>query len=253
MTPFAMKLVRLTVACLAAVLAACSSTPPATPVTMGPEASTAPAPALATGEQWTYRIRDAYTGLARGTQQFRVQEATPGRVVLAFSRAEGAVEEPQVYDSRLNWVRRPATNLQTFEYGPAYPAFDFPLGKTWSARLTATDPADGQRFPVLVEGSVLGWERVKVPAGEFDALKVRRYVYFDYRVPMVRSRTQIVEYEWYAPAVKQAVRREARSQYYRESRATGYVLVRGGRDSEDGQRIMQDDWLISELTSYTLR
>ncbi|MGH6692454.1 MAG: hypothetical protein ACREF4_17440, partial [Gammaproteobacteria bacterium] len=145
-----------------------------------------------------------------------------------------------------------------FDYSPAYRAFDFPIapGKTWRARLTATDPANGRRFPVWIEGAVLGWERIKVPAGEFDALRVKRTVYFDYYDYTTRGRSEFIEYEWYAPAVKQAVRREAYGVYF--------SLLYGGRDSYGflraglmdgggGRGFVSDEYLISELTAYTVR
>ena len=41
----------------------------------------------------------------------------------------------------------------------------------------ATDLATGKTYRVHVQARVTGWERVRVPAGEFDALRVQRYVY----------------------------------------------------------------------------
>jgi len=121
----------------------------------------------------------------------------------------------------------------------------------------ATDPADGRRFPVWIDGAVLGWERVKVPAGEFDTLKIQRNVYFDYWEHAVRDRSKIRELEWYAPAVKQSVRREASSQYlsYLADDGTGrpgFVRVKGGKD-DGGGGYVQDDWLIYELVEYSVR
>ncbi len=232
-----------------------------TPLSQTPPSGMAaqlPAPEIGTGEQWTYRVRDGFTGLERPSERYRVTEAGGERIVVAVSR-EGAKDEIHVYDRRWNWLKRPATNLQAFDYSPAYQAFAFPLapGRTWKARLMATDPADGRRFPLTIDGTVLGWERVKVPAGEFDTLKVRRAVFFDYYEQAVRGRSEIFETEWYAPAVKQAVRREARSRYlsylYGESRAPFLRVRGGGRDDGGGPKFVEDDWLIYELASYTVR
>lgn len=229
-----------------------------------------PAPEIKVGDVWTYRVRDGFTGMERGQQRHEVVELSGDyvRVAGALERGDGT----QIYDRAWNWLRRPATNLQTFEYAPAYQAFAFPLtaGKRWHQRLIATDPADGRRFPVWLDGVVLGWERVKVPAGEFEALKVERTVYFEYWEYAVRGRSRIQEIEWYAPAVKQSLRKEARSQYWRlieadEPRPPGFMQVRsansrsrggrgllGGRD-DGGPRYVDDDWLIYELVSYSVR
>lgn len=231
----------------------------ATPLPQTPPpgvAALVPVPEIRSGEEWTYRVRDGFTGLARPTERHRVTEATGDRVAVTVSR-EGANDELQVYDRQWNWLRHPATNLQAFDFSPAYPAYAFPLtaGRTWNARLTATDPANGRRFPLTVDGVILGWERVKVPAGEFDALKVRRVVFLDYYEPAVRGRSEIIETEWYAPAIKQAARREARSRFlsylYGES-PPGILRVRDRSDGS-GPRFVQDDWLIYELEKHSVR
>ena len=102
---------------------------------------------------------------------------------------------------------------------------------------------------------MLGWERIKVPAGEFDALRVERRVFFDYLEYTVRGRSEILEYEWYAPSVKQAVRREASAMYlsYLYGGGDSDGLLRAGRPSDGGPRYVRDDWLISELTAYSVR
>ncbi len=236
-----------------ATCAACAGTPPGTPLQ---SSATATAPSVAAGDTWTYRVRDAYTGLERGDRHYRVTEAGNGRIQVAVSR-EGAAVETQVFDREWNWLKHPATHLQSFDYSPAYPAFSFPLapGKTWSARLTATDPANGWRFPLTVDGTVLGWERIRVPAGEFDALKIRRVVFLEYLDP-IRGRSEIVEHEWYAPAVKQSVRREATARYlsflYGGGGSAGFLQV-GSKSKDGGPRFVRDDWLISELVSYSVR
>ena len=259
---------------LALVLAGCAA-----PLSQAPPSgmpASVPAPEIRVGDAWTYRVRDGFTGLHRGEQREEVT-AIDGDIVTV--RITGAIERGDgvhIYDREWNWLRRPATNLQTFEYRPAYQAFDFPLepGKRWRQRLIATDPEDGRRFPVWIDGTVQGWERVKVPAGEFDALKVERRVYFEYWEYAVRGRSQIHELEWYAPMAKHSAKREMRSRYWRliasNEGVPGLVLVksgrssagkgsrgllraRGGRDDDGGPRYVDDDWLVYELVSYAVR
>ena len=211
---------------------------------------------MAVGDNWTYRVRDGFTGLARDNQSYRVTDVSDERVRVAVSGESGR-DAIHIYNRGWNWLKHPATNLQSFDYSPAYEAFAFPLapGKRWRARVMATDPADGRRFPVWIDGVVLGWERVKVPAGEFDALKIKRAVFLDYWEHAVRGRSEIVEHEWYAPAVKQSVRREASSRFlsylYGDRGNSG--LLYAGKDNGGGPRFIQDDWLIYELVSYSVR
>ena len=234
------------------LLSACAAPLPQTPPS-GVSAQV-PAPQIRVGDEWTYTVRDGFTGLPRPTERHRVAEARGDQLIVAVTR-DGIAEEFQIYDARWNWIKRPATNMQVFEYQPAYQALAFPLaaGANWHATSTATDPATGKRFPVRIDGTVLGWERVRVPAGEFDALKVRRVVFLMYHDPSVRERSEIIEIEWYAPAVRQAVRRDTNSRYmsYLHGEAgPGFVRVRGDRGGGSVPRLVQDDWLIYELSSH---
>lgn len=195
---------------LVLLLSGCAAPLPQSPP-VGIPASVAP-PEIRVGDTWTYRVRDGYTGIDRRDQSYRVTDANADRISVAVSGG-GRLDETHIYNHEWNWLRRPATNLQSFDYSPTYMALSFPLaaGKRWHANVMATDPVDGRRFRVWIDGAVLGWERVKVPAGEFDTLKIRRVVFFDYWEFTVRGRSEIIEYEWYAPATKQAVRRESSS------------------------------------------
>ncbi len=241
---------------LALSLGGCATT---TPLTQEPPAgmpATVPAPSIVAGDSWTYRVHDGFTRLPREDQRHQVTRVGADRIEVAAAVEHG--DGTQVYDREWNWLRRPATDLQTFDYSPAYPAFAFPLaaGKRWRAQVTATDPRDGRRFPVRIDGTVLGWERVKVPAGEFDALKIERIVYLGYWEQGRRGQSVIKEYEWYAPSVKWAVKREAMASYLLYVGGTtsrsGFLRV-DDSDSHGMPRYVLDDWLVYELVSHTVR
>jgi len=92
---------------------------------------------------------------------------------------------------------------------------------------------------VRVDGKVLGNERIRVPAGEFDTIKVRRFVYVgDW--DGFRLETNIMETEWYAPVLGRPVRSESKSEYIDNSqcRRNGCPPIRG-------------DWNVYELMSHT--
>jgi hypothetical protein len=243
---------------LALLFGGCAATTPLSQQAPAGMPASVPAPSIAAGDSWTYRVRDGFTSLPRGDQRHEVTRVAADRIEIAgmVERGDGI----QVYDREWNWLRRPATDLQTFEYSPAYQAFAFPLtpGKTWRSEATATDPGDGRRFPVRIEGRVLGWERVKVPAGEFDALKIERRVFIGYWEHALRGNSVIQEHEWYAPSVKWAVKREAMASFLSytgiASRDSGFLRAGGGgKDGGGGPRFLRDDWLIYELASFTAR
>ena len=236
-------------------IASCASQLPQTPPTgMGAEVA---APQFKAGNSWRYSVADGFTKIPRGTVEYRVSAVAADAVTVAVSTGD-MQESTELYTADGNWLRRPATNMQVFNYSPAYRAFDFPLaaGKTWKSRAIATDPADGRSFPVIIEGKVLGWEKIKVPAGEFDTLKVRRHVFVDYWLQGERGQSVIRETDWYAPALNQVARRETTSQYLRLADLTRpYGFVRVDDDpSGDGDalpRYEQDEWLVYELIGHT--
>jgi hypothetical protein len=211
-------------------------------------------PEIRVGDTWRYAVRDGFTSLPRPPVEYRVTQVQGDTVTVEVRSGDHVSTE--LYTRTGNWLRRPATNMQEFTYTPPYEALAFPLvaGKTWKSKSSATDPADGRSFPVTIQGSVLGWERIRVPAGEFDALKVRRYVFLDYWRSKVKGQSIIREDEWYAPSLGKIAKRETTSRYLDGRFALandGIVLTRDRGD--DGPRYIQDDWLVYELVSYAPR
>src|SRR6185295_2222437 len=70
------------------------------------------APAISAGDSWTYQVRDGFTGLPRPEQRHEVIRVGGGRIEVAGNVERG--DGRQVYDGEWNWLRRPATDLQTF-------------------------------------------------------------------------------------------------------------------------------------------
>ena len=246
----------------AALLAGCAQLPQTPPAGAG---STVAAPTPKVGDSWTYAVHDGYTKLERGTLRHTVTAVEAGKIVLAVEQSAGlgvgcrSVARDGSLDRRPGssqvlcgeaakrwelapggaWLRHPLTNGSTYTFTPPYPAREFPLaaGKTWSGKVRSHDLATGRDFDVHYSAAVVGWERVKVPAGEFDTLVIERAVfdgYWDY----TRGQSEIREREWYAPAIGRVVRKEGRSQYL-EQMACG--LDRGCPFHET------DHWLVYEL------
>ncbi|MBC7944037.1 MAG: hypothetical protein H7X91_01950 [Burkholderiales bacterium] len=184
------------------VLAACAS--------VTPHGELAPAPALNRDAVWNYQVINAYNGLEAGQLQ-----------------------------SIDDWGLLDGTLINRVEYAYPEPAYPFPLqaGRNWSVNTTVT--VNQKTFAANVRGQALGWERIKVPAGEFDTLKIRRQVYLQDQ-EWWRSGTEVYEIDWYAPELQQIVRRDTRSEYRDVAR---------GRDPFGGN-VIKGDWNIVELTSY---
>ncbi len=105
-------------------------------------------------------------------------------------------------------------------------------------RVSATNPATGQRNSVRVDGDVVGSERLTTPAGAFDTIRVKRRVYAGDWVSF-KNETNIEETDWFTPALGLAVKTDRKSGYYDQQRCAtrgACTLTRG-------------DWFVYELVS----
>lgn len=149
----------------------------------------------------------------------------------------GKASDDATYTAEWNSLTGATAYGPAFSYAPAYPAHMFPLeaGKTWRNETVASDPASGRKIPLKIHARIVGPERVKVPAGEFDTVRIERLVYAG-DAEWWRSATRIREIEWYAAAVQRAVRKQWDSEYHDQTR-TDDPLVLGDR-------------IVLELVSY---
>ncbi len=200
---------------LAVLLAGCQAAP--VPPLTNPFAQADP-PRFAVGDTWVYRISNGYNNEVRGQVRYQVEKVDAGRAVVSANPDDPYLGQAYtvVYTPQGNWLRHPvASHGQTVEheFAAAYPAYVFPLepNKTWSLRVNATDPAAG-RHSVRVDGTVLGAERIRVPAGEFDTIRIRRLVYGGDADGFL-GETNIHETDWYAPALGRPVRTEINSEW----------------------------------------
>ena len=200
------------------------------------------AAAPAAGDVYVYRLLNGYNNEPRGQVSYRVDKVDAGRVVMAVTPDTPGIgaARTEIYTTDGNWLRHTVVNhdrATEYEFASPYPAYQFPLdaGKSWSLRVDATQPASGRRASVRVDGEVLGSERIRVPAGEFDTIKVRRMVYAGDADGFLKE-TSIQEIDWYAPALGRAVRTASTSIYRDASRTRCCQFLRG-------------DWDIYELVA----
>ena len=224
---------------LVLVLAGC-----ATPLPQVPPAGIAArvdAPRMKPGDTWRYAARDGYTSLPKEALEYRVAAIAGDTITMTLQHGDTVSAERYTRD--LSWIEKPMTNLQDFRYSPPYPALPFPLeaGKKWHAYVQATDPATGRTNRVRIDGEVLGWERVTVPAGVFDTLKVHRLVYAGNH-DFFRGEEHIRETDWYAPQIGKIVKQSNSSEYL--------DMSRGCDDAGACTMWVNNDWTVLELVRY---
>ncbi len=164
------------------------------------------------GDQWAYEVSSGYSRTSKGVLRQRVVEASGNNVVIESS---GFQEGRTTITPDLQWLTHPLGDDSVNAFSPAYPALVFPLaaGQRWNVKVDgrviqpqALGGAATGTNRVTIQGAVLGWERIKVPAGEFDTLHIRRVTFggnFDDRS---FGQSEITEDVWYAPSIGRVVR-----------------------------------------------
>jgi len=234
-------MMRITTLALVSLLAACATEPSYVPT--GVPAQVAPAQ-VKVGDYWEYAVRDGYTGIGRGLQRYEVSAVDTNRVTVDVTH-DGQRVDALVYAAGWNGLELPLTNLQRFNYTPAFPAYVYPLepGKRWYTVVNATDPVTRKTYRVHTQGRIVGWERIRVPAGEFDALRIQRYV-FAGNQDSFKTQESIAETDWYVPALRRAARTQASSEHFDTS-------MGGGDEGGEYPQRIQGDYLIAELVRYS--
>ena len=202
--------------------------------------------AAAAGDAYVYRVSNGYNSEVRGKISYRIEKSTADRIEVAVTTdpPSAGSARTEIYTGNGNWLRHPLAShdqLRDFEFTAPLPVYVPPAdaGGSWSTRIDAIDPATGRRHSVRIDAKVLGNERVTVPAGTFDTIKILRRTYVgDWDGFLLETR--IEDTDWYAPVLGRPVRTESKSTWQDNSRCT-----RGGCPWFRG------DWNILELAEIT--
>lgn len=196
-------------------------------------------PAVRAGDVWTYRERDDYTGIDRGVFRLEVTNVTTGAIETRLTLPDGSVVA-ETYDPRWGWITvsnrrwdwlsRLAPGSPTVAFQPPFESTPFPLqaGRSWSDHLVAIDPATQTRTPIQVSSTARCWEKITVPAGSFDVLRIERTAYLQ-DLAWNKSQTTLRMVEWYVPSINRAVMTWHDSYYYDYQQSPRNALIRGDR------------------------
>jgi hypothetical protein len=203
-----------------------------------PGAEPLPVPALRVGDRWRYRILNMYArgGAPVGETTVEVVSTSPDiRLRVDPGGGAAALEE--------RWVDPWTVAVDA--------GFDVPMVFESPVPVVPAGARTGMSMRTLVRYRsdrtsrvlnwqqslrVFGWQRIQVPAGEFDALRIDRLITFEHPDPfrLGADRTDVL---WYAPEVRRWVAREWTGTYM-----PGSPTSRAGRARED--------WLRWELTGW---
>lgn len=152
-------------------------------------------PTYAVGDAWQWVRADRRTGLKEGESRRTVTAVAGDRVEGSENQGRFVMVDHKSMESP-DWVR---TGDPRF--------LDFPLavGKKWSFKFEQKNNASPNTTRWQYDAEVVAAEKVKVPAGEFEAFKIRYRGYWDGSGGGNGSATLT---NWYAPAARATVRSE---------------------------------------------
>ena len=173
----------------------------ATPPTLSPrplDRATAPR----VGDTWLYRYTSVFRSVPPRTLEVRLLEAGPAglRDRLAAEGAPGS--EDQLFTSALEVVERPLSGNSFFEFSPYLQAFG-----ALPPEVAVATPTPSWGRPFSGRARLRGTERVTVPAGSFEAVRMDVEIS---RTPYGTLQPRIdpaftLATVWYAPGPKRAV------------------------------------------------
>ncbi len=197
----------------------------------------APGARVRVGDRWRYATINLYNGARLGELLAEVVATAPMlRVAISDTTSTPATRRAdEVYAGAWRVLEEPNYDLaQTFSAPvPLLPAVLAP-GASESFRGTYRTPLSDDALFWSEISRVESWERVRVPAGEFLALRIRRTIAFDH-ADRFRQRNTRSDTLWYAPEVNRWVRREWTGVY-----GTAATL----------RTNMREDWIAHELIEY---
>ena len=196
-----------------------------------------PEPRPNVGERWRYERFNVFNGQSLGLQvaTLNAREAD-GRFSVRLDDGQGRVLGDEWYVGA--WQALVELSFdQPQSYARPVPLLPSPLavGAGGSVTTEYRVPGASGSFYWSQWLRAPGWERVVVPAGQFDCLRVERMINFRHS-DVFREMPQRRDTIWYAPEVRRWVRREWTGYYY----WPGHPPAR-----------LQEDWVVWQLLDHT--
>ena len=214
-------------------LAGCVAAPPRAALVTGAGAPV-DAPRVRAGDRWRYVEINGFNGERVADVAAEAIEAGP-RLRIRLEDSRGRPRGEEVYADPWRVVVEPMYDQPQFFESPVPILPETLVPGARSRTDTAyTVPGSSGRYGWQQRLEARRWQRIRVPAGEFDTLLVQRRIWFDHP-DRWRRYPHRWDLAWYAPAVNRWVRREWSGEY----RASGR---RGA--------LMREDWIIHELIEH---
>ena len=160
-----------------------------------PPAAAGGAPSIKVGDSWRWVRSDRRTKLPEAESKREVTAVTAGRVEGTENQSRFVMTADLVTIESPDFVR--------LDDGARFIAFPLEVGKKWSFKYEQHNKNNAFKARWQWDAEVVGYEKVKVPAGEFDTYKIVSVGYFNGLAGGNGSARSTL---WYAPAARASVR-----------------------------------------------
>jgi hypothetical protein len=201
-------------AALFALLAGCAAPGPAG------SGAAVEAPTFRSGDRWVYRVHSGWANPLVFDETWTVTAAGPAGIDFSVVGQGPGVDERRTERwSAPGLVTQGALfDSETRRFDAPLELYRFPLqaGQRWDQRVGNFNEFTNRAGIISRTVQVVGFEKVTVPAGTFDALRLQVFITLDdgefWRWP-----TRCTYEVWYAPAVRGIVRERKRAGYVEKS------------------------------------
>ncbi len=195
---------------------------------------------ISAGDEWLYDELNGYNRERMAEIRYVAEQGAPPVLrVEVDGKPLSSLRSGQREEYDAAWVvARDAVYDFENRYDPPLPLLPSRLEpgtrESWQAMVTHNQKEKPLRWHVQIDA--LGIEQVKVPAGSFEALRIRRLIKFEHP-DFFRNHSARTETLWFAPEVKRWVKREWLGEYLQKTRSRAPAY--------------REDWIVWELSRFS--
>jgi len=166
------------------------------------------APTIQVGDSWVYDNIDGWKNSKESTSTVIVTSVSEKTFQTESKNDKNGEITKTIRNMDLNFIEK-ETAVGKRIADPYNPSFSFPLeiGKKWEQKVTFSRTFEKDRKSVAnLKGEVIGWEKITVSAGTFNALRVEVKGYYNASNGSGSWAGSINEIYWYVPEIKNSVK-----------------------------------------------
>jgi len=161
------------------------------------QVETAQSPDIKVGDQWKFEQSDRRSGVKEPIIVQRITAVSPTQI-------EGLENEERfAWTPNLGILETPAVIMSGEAKRLVFP---LEIGKKWEYQYNFTNKAKAAKGRWKLDATVTAYEKVNVPAGEYDAFKIEYTGFWHNDTKGKSGRLKMTN--WYAPAVRTIIRNE---------------------------------------------